>query len=100
MSDKQRVMHQFIDAGAGRDPGRPGFGRLVAALRKERAADPDEPPPSVIVSELSRLFRNREDRATVDELLASRVADVLSVREDIDTADGPDASATGASVTC
>ena len=39
------------------------------------------------MSELSRLFRNRQDRATVDELLASRVADVLSVREDIDTAD-------------
>ena len=86
MSDKQRVMHQFIDEGAGRDPGRPGFGRLVAALHKERAADPDEPPPSVVVSELSRLFRNRQDRATVDELVASRVADVFSVREDIDTA--------------
>jgi hypothetical protein len=38
------------------------------------------------VSEVSRLFRNREDRATVDAPLG-RGVDVLSAREEINTED-------------
>jgi hypothetical protein len=40
-----------------------------------------------MVSELSRLYRNRSDRAVVDELLASRRAVVGSAREKFNTAD-------------
>lgn len=77
-------MFPYADEGTGRDDARPSFERLVAALLRHRAAHAGR-PPGVIVDELSRLFRNRSDRAIIDHLVEVRDADVVTVREGIDT---------------
>ena len=84
MPNERGTAYQFVDEGAGRDDERPNFERLVAALQRRRAEHEGE-PPAVIVSELSRLFRNRQDRAAIDRLVDAREADVVTVRENIDT---------------
>jgi hypothetical protein len=85
--ERRRVVLQYTDEGDRRDDERPGFGRLVADLRERRAADPSGAPPAVLVSELSRLFRNRADRDIIDQLVENDAADVLTARERIDTAE-------------
>jgi hypothetical protein len=80
----KREMLSYRDSGTGRDHGRPRFHELVGTVRRT-PPNADGKPPVIVVSELSRLFRNRADRAVVDELIAQRHADVVTARENIDT---------------
>lgn len=48
---------------------------------------PADAKPAVVVTDLSRLFRNREDRARVTDLLDAQRIDVIAIDETIDTAD-------------
>src|SRR5262245_58757351 len=82
--DEQRSAIIFADEGLRRDDDRPEFRELVASLEKDRASREGH-PPVVVVTELLRLFRNREDRSVIDRLVDARDADVKAMREQIDT---------------
>lgn len=74
---------QLIDTGVRRDDDRPQFERLIS--RAERGDLVPDGAPIIVASELTRVFRNRRDRARVDALLEDGKADLLLAREDLDT---------------
>jgi hypothetical protein len=73
----------FTDAGISRSDVRPSFEALLARLVEL----PADAKPAVVVTDLSRLFRNREDRARIADLLDAQRIDVIAIDEKIDTAD-------------
>jgi hypothetical protein len=74
---------QLIDTGVRRDDDRPQFERLIS--RAERGDLVPDGAPIIVASELTRVFRNRRDRARVDALVEDGKADLLLAREDLDT---------------
>lgn len=74
----------FTDEGVGRDDVRP---RFAAMLREAEAAGRAGEVHSIVVSDLTRLFRSRRDRERVDRLLDQELVDVITVAESIDTSE-------------
>jgi DNA invertase Pin-like site-specific DNA recombinase len=58
---------------------RPDFERLVTRLQREGREE------VILVTDLTRLFRNRANRLQVDRLLADGQAHVATIREKIET---------------
>jgi hypothetical protein len=73
----------FTDDGTGRSDVRPNFKALLARI----AELPEDTKPAVVVTDLPRLFRNREDRTRIADLLDAGRIDVVALDEKIDTAD-------------
>jgi hypothetical protein len=73
----------FMDEGVGRDDVRP---RFAAMLREAEAAGRAGEAHSIVVSDLTRLFRSRRDRERVDRLLEQELVNAVTVAESIDTA--------------
>jgi site-specific DNA recombinase len=74
-TQQYRIEHEFIDVESAKNPGRKEFTKMVDLLKSENACR------IVLVEKTDRLYRNRADALTFEELIETRGVEVHLIKE-------------------